>query len=302
MLETFLPLTHLILCSTLSLGWNLRPIKFCHPEWGLTVTIKPPWGTYECKQLLKPQQRDRVAVHISDLHAVNISPFQIHKRCSFVGLADASPLHLSSTAQCLGGWREAAAELPVQHPIQSLFSQQQRSLWEAGVEVIFCGCYMAASSPSGSDVSQPLGSSSFATVIGVWSLLFPVAWSGLPREITASTLCQVLIPVKSVTWLQLTSVGPWFKQHHVIPIGFLHSLWSICALSLCMLIWLSHSWWKCVFINLQIAQQLCVYITSFEGHMYSHPCAINIYTVTTTYTQIPCTHTHACCGTIRKID
>lgn len=45
-----------------------------------------------------------------------------------------------------------------------------------------------------------------------------------------------------------------------------------------------------VFINLQVAQQLCVYITSFEGHMYSRPCAINIYTVTTTYTQI---HMHA---------
>lgn len=84
--------------------------------------------------------------------------FQIHKRCSFVGLADAPPLHLSSIAQCLGECREAAAELPVQHPIQILFSQQQQSLWEARVEVIFCGCYMAASSPSGSDVSQPLGS------------------------------------------------------------------------------------------------------------------------------------------------
>lgn len=42
-------------------------------------------------------------------------------------------------------------------------------------------------------------------------LFFPVAWSALSREIIASALCQVLIPLKSVTLLQLTSAGPGLK-------------------------------------------------------------------------------------------
>lgn len=105
----------------------------------------------------------------SGLHIVNI---QIHKWCSFVGLAGAPLLWLSSTSRFLGECREAVAELPVQYPTQILFSQQQQNLQDTRVEALFCGCYMATSSPSGSDVSQPQGISPLATVIKVWSSVF----------------------------------------------------------------------------------------------------------------------------------
>lgn len=68
--ETFLPLTHLTLCSTLSMGWNLTPISSCHPEWSLTVTVKPPWGNWvqaaaEAKKKKKKMQC--MAIHRSGL-------------------------------------------------------------------------------------------------------------------------------------------------------------------------------------------------------------------------------------------
>lgn len=82
--------------------WNLRPINSCHPECSLTVTTKPPRGDCECKQLLKSHIWDCVAVRRSGLHTVNTSPFWTHKRCSFVGLANAPPLSPSSRAQYVG--------------------------------------------------------------------------------------------------------------------------------------------------------------------------------------------------------
>lgn len=173
MSETFLPLTHLLSCSTLSLGWNLRPVNSCHPECSLTVTTKPPWGDCDCKQLLKPHIWDCAAVHRSGLHIVNTSPFQTHKQCSFVALDDAPPLPLSSRAQCIGECREANAEL-----LCSLFTGLSRSCFPINSWVCrrqkwrlsSVGCYAAASSPSGSDVSKPQGIGTFTTVIGVWPL------------------------------------------------------------------------------------------------------------------------------------
>lgn len=44
------------------MGWNLSPIKCCHPECSLTVTAKPP-GKAECKQLLKLHRQDCMEIH-----------------------------------------------------------------------------------------------------------------------------------------------------------------------------------------------------------------------------------------------
>lgn len=48
------------------------------------------------------------AVHRSGQYIVNTSPFKTHKQCSFIGLADAPPLPLSSRAQGNAGrWRQS---------------------------------------------------------------------------------------------------------------------------------------------------------------------------------------------------
>ena len=200
------------------MGWNPRHINSCHPECSLTVTTKSPSGDCECKQLLKLHKWDCVAVHRSGLHTVDTSPpFQTQKRCSFVGVADASPLPLPRRAQCTGECREANAEL-----LCSLFTTLSRPCFSINSRVcrgqdwrLFCGVLCCCIIPIRLRCQQVTRDRHFCYCDRRVTFVFPVAQSALSREITASALCQVLIPLKSVTQLQLTSVGQGFKQHHV---------------------------------------------------------------------------------------
>lgn len=195
------------------MGWNLRPINSCHREHSLIVTTKPPWGDCECKQLLKLHKWDCTAVHRSGLPTVNILPSQTHEQCSFVGLADAPPLPLSSRAQRAAECREATAEL-----LCSLNTSLSRSCFPIKSAVcrrldwrLFCGVLHCCIIPIRLRCQRTTRDRHFCYCDKSVTFVSPVVQSALSREITASALCQVLIPLKSVTQLQMTSVGPGFK-------------------------------------------------------------------------------------------
>lgn len=183
--ETFLPLTHLTLCSTLSMGWNLTPISSCHPEWSLTVTVKPPWGNWvqaaaEAKKKKKKMQC--MAIHRSGLLLGGMQGGSCRAPCAM----SYPDLVFSTTAEFAGLqsrgsflWLLHGYIVPIWLRCQPATRDQPSCYCDRSV--IFC------------------------------FLFFPVAWSALSREIIASALCQVLIPLKSVTLLQLTSAGPGLK-------------------------------------------------------------------------------------------
>lgn len=200
--ETFLLLTHLPVCSTLFMGWNLSPIKSCHPEciWQWLPNLL---GRLWVQAAAKAAQVGLRGNPHSDLPTDNTSPFPPHKRCPFVGLAEATPVPSLAELRVQGG-KCRAAFLLVTALSTSCFPIGS-SRQEARVEALCCVVLRCCIIPIRLRCQQVTRDWHFS----YW--FFPVAHSALSMEITASALCQVLIPPKSVTELQLTPVGLGFK-------------------------------------------------------------------------------------------
>lgn len=154
-------LIHFIGQTISACAWNLPASDSSHVVLHLVHGMKP----YTHQLLSSRMKSDSdCKTSLGKLSASSCWSQKKKKKCSVWQSID--------LACSLGECREAVAELPVQCPIQILFSQQQQNLQDSRVEALFCGCYMATSSPSGSDVSQPQGISPLATVIEVWSSVF----------------------------------------------------------------------------------------------------------------------------------